>query len=80
MNLRKENKRLRQEHEKILKSLCNRQNQHAPDPIIENREKTPTTNNREDNVESIEGHKEEEEGNSDNVSDQRRTKRQRKKW
>jgi len=35
----------------------------------------PTTHHGEENAESTEGHKENEEGRSDDVSDQRKTKR-----
>jgi len=46
---------------------------------MENREKTPTAKNGDDNAESTKGHNEEEEGHLDNAFDQKRNKRQKKK-
>jgi len=76
INLRPDNERMWQEKEKILKSLSDRHKQRGPDPSTEDRERTPTTHHGEENAESTEGHKEDQEGCSDNVSDQRKTKTQ----
>ena len=63
----------------MLKSLSNRQNQRHPEPSADDKEKTPTSQHREENVESTKRHREDEEGCSDNVSNQHKTKRQKSK-
>jgi len=69
-NLITDNERLRLEHERILRSLSNRQNQRDPYPSVEDQEKNPMTHHGEENAKSTEKHGEDEEGHSNNVFDQ----------
>jgi len=74
-NLRSDNEWLQLEHERILRSLSNWQNQRDPDPNAKDREKTPMAQHGEENPKSSKKHREDEEGHSDNVFDQCKTKR-----
>lgn len=73
ISLRTDNKRLRHEKERILKSLSDRQNQRGLDPSVNNGNRTATFYQREGNAE-LEGGQDNEEGRSDNVSDDRKVK------